>query len=115
MEIKLTGHITLPLLIKRLIRQLAGASTNLPILVEENHRRPRVAGHYGYYTTPSAKTIVRSRNAYGYPVVYHESTRHIAVGRKWLSRHLAFDATDLAAGPPEPELPRHRVITLEEP
>lgn len=46
---------------------------------------PRKAGRSYYWTTPSGKTEVQHPSAYGWPTVYHSSTRRVEVGAQWLA------------------------------
>jgi hypothetical protein len=67
------------------IRSQARAASHLPIAVVDGPSAPQELGERGYWTTPSGRTIVRHPNAYGYPTLYHCSTRRVEVGRDWLA------------------------------
>lgn len=43
------------------------------------------AGRSYYWTTPSGKTEVRHPSAYGWPTLYHASTRRVVVGADWIT------------------------------
>lgn len=47
---------------------------------------PKTVGQSYYWTTPSGKTIVNHPSAYGWPTVYHASTRRVIVGEQWAAQ-----------------------------
>lgn len=70
---------------RRMVRELAGESwTARPVAVVEGYVAPRLAGRSYYWTTLSGRTIVRHPNAYGWPTLYHASTRRVEVGADWI-------------------------------
>ena len=71
---------------KQAARLFAGAQNNTPVGLLEDATPPRIAGRSYYWTTP-AGTPVRYPNAYGWPTVYHSSTRVVVAGKRWLERH----------------------------
>lgn len=71
--------------IRSFVRRLAGhAGSSYPIVVTPGDSAPTLCGRSYYWTTPSGKTEVRHPNAYGWPTLYHASTRRIEVGASWL-------------------------------
>ncbi len=71
------------------LRSIAGAGgESCPVVAVEGDSAPRVAGRCYYGTTPSGRTIVQCPNAYGWPTLYHRSTRRVEVGIEWLWRHM---------------------------
>ena len=72
-------------------RRAAGLSPydSRPVFViPEGYLSPRELGESYYHTTPSGKTIVHYPNAYGWPTLYHGSTRRVVVGEKWLAENV---------------------------
>lgn len=60
-------------------------NTQVPVIVLPGGRMPpRKLGRGYYHTTLSGKTIVHHPNAYGWPTLYHPSTRRIVVGELWV-------------------------------
>lgn len=60
--------------------------TRMPVvIIIGSDQPPRIAGESYYWTTPSGKTRVHYPNAYGYPTLYHASTRRIEVGSGYLA------------------------------
>jgi hypothetical protein len=57
------------------------------IVLAGGRMAPRKLGRGYYHTTLSGKTIVRYPNAYGYPTLYHPSTRRILVGELWVAEN----------------------------
>lgn len=71
--------------IRSLVRAECGLSgTPYPIVVVPGGRPPELVGESYYWTTPSGRTRVRHPNAYGWPTLYHASTRRIEVGEQWV-------------------------------
>jgi hypothetical protein len=71
--------------ISKTVRAAAGLSgTPYPIEAVDGFKAPRMVGEGYYWTTMSGKTIVHHPNAYGWPTLYHASTRRIVVGKGWL-------------------------------
>jgi len=71
---------------RTLLRVLAGLGPRdyrYPVTLVDGASPPEDVGSSGYWTTPSGKTVVIHPRAYGWPVVYHCSTREIRVGRNW--------------------------------
>jgi hypothetical protein len=73
-------------IINRFARDVAGcnAHDSVPVVVVPGNSSPRVAGRSYHWTTLSGKTEVRHPNAYGWPTLYHASTRRVVVGASWL-------------------------------
>lgn len=72
--------------ISRTVRAAAGLSgTPYPIRVIDGDQAPALRGRSYYWTTTSGKTEVRHPGAYGWPTLYHASTRRIEVGADWLA------------------------------
>ena len=82
---------------RRAMRDAAGAARHVPVVVVDGVQPPTVRGRGYYWTTPSGKTEVHHPNAYGWPVVYHASTRRVEVGRDSLQARLWSLAGGLAA------------------
>jgi len=82
-------------LVRRVVREAVGAHTNTPVRIVAGDRAPRIVGRSYYWTTPSGKTEVQHPNAYGWPVLYHASTRRVQVGAGWVASR--FSAAELAA------------------
>lgn len=59
------------------------------VCVPNDSLPPMEVGESYYHTTLSGKTIVRYPSAYGWPTLYHPSTRRILVGENWFSREAA--------------------------
>lgn len=73
--------------IKSLCRRLAGCNKydNVPVVMVAGSQEPTMQGSSYYHTTLSGRTIVRHPSAYGYPTLYHPSTRHIVVGADYIN------------------------------
>lgn len=88
-------------LISKLVRRELGLSGSpYPIVFVDGFAAPALKGRSYYWTTPSGKTEVSHPNAYGWPTVYHASTRRIEVGKGWVCQALAAhwaDERDVAA------------------
>lgn len=70
-----------------LVRQIAGCSKHdsVQVVMVPGSAAPHQRGESYYWTTPSGKTRVAHPNAYGWPTVYHASTRRIVVGAEWIN------------------------------
>lgn len=72
--------------ISRVVRNVFEFTNGTPMTVnEEDSCGPRIAGHSYYFTTPGGKRI-NHPNSYGWPMVYHHSTRTINVGANWIKK-----------------------------
>ena len=73
---------------RRAIRQSAHASQkNISIeVIPGIALAPKTVGRSYYWTTPSGKTIVNHPSAYGWPTLYHASTRRVVVGELWAAQ-----------------------------
>jgi len=91
---------TLPLSIRRAVRQHAGARANMPVDVIDGSDAPEVTGRSYYWTTPGGRPVYHPaayRRAYGKPV-YHGSTLSVEVGVEWLAARFPEFAAALAIG-----------------
>ena len=71
--------------LSKVVREVAGQTgTPYPIQDVDGFAAPKLVGRSYYWTTLSGKTEVRHPGAYGWPTLYHASTRRIQVGRGWL-------------------------------
>jgi len=72
---------------RRALRRLAGMDRHdsCPVRVTHGFSAPREAGESYHWTTPSGLTRVWYPGAYGWPTMYHASTRRIEVGIHWLA------------------------------
>lgn len=72
--------------LSKIVREHAGAVgvSAWPIVDVDGFQEPTVEGEGYYHTTISGKTRVYHPNAYGWPTLYHPSTKRIVVGRGWL-------------------------------
>ena len=73
-------------MIKRLVRQSAGARNNCPIKIVEGDKPPELLGKSYYYTNKSGGLIFHPaayRLKYGKPI-YRPSTIRVEVGSDWL-------------------------------
>ena len=72
---------------RRIARLHAGAHSTTPVAIDApaagHDPAPGLAGQGFYWTTPSGKTVVHHPNAYGWPTLYHGSTRRVEVGLEW--------------------------------
>jgi len=73
---------------RRAIRQSANESQkNISIeVIPGIALAPKTVGQSYYWTTPSGKTIVNHPSAYGWPTLYHASTRRVVVGELWAAQ-----------------------------
>lgn len=72
----------------RLAAGLNRGNNSYPVIVIPGGAlAPRLLGNDYYWTTLSGKTRVYHPNAYGWPTLYHGSTRRVVVGEKWLAEH----------------------------
>lgn len=77
-------------IIKRLIRQAAGARNNCPIEIIKGNNPPKLKGRSYYYTNKSGDEIrypEAYRKAFGKPI-YNSSTIRVEVGDNWLLSQL---------------------------
>jgi len=79
--------------VRRAIKRLIGAPSHVDVVTIEGSKKqknspPKLAGHAGYHTTPSGKTIVTYPSAYKWRTVYHCSTERIEVGREWIRKNI---------------------------
>lgn len=85
-----TAHLpttqTLTLDQRRAARAACGAWCSRPVEVVPGDVAPHLAGERPYWTTLSGKTRVYHPNAYGWPTLYHRSTRRVVVGAEWFAR-----------------------------
>ena len=77
------------------LRRYAGYTPgdNFPfiMILPDSYEPPKKAGESFYHTTPSGRTIVRYPRAYGYPTLYHNSTRRVEVGEHWIRLYMNID------------------------
>jgi len=81
--------------VRRAIKRRIGAPSHVEVVILEGSKKqenspPKLAGHAGYHTTPSGKTIVTHPGAYGWRMVYHCSTERVEVGREWIRRNMHY-------------------------
>lgn len=73
--------------INRLIRQVTGANNQWPIKIIENSKLPpEIRGESYYFTTLSGKTVINHPSSYKWPMWYHNSTKHVVVGKEWFPK-----------------------------
>jgi len=79
--------------VRRAIKRQIGAPSHVDVVIIEGSKKqenspPKLAGHAGYHTTPSGKTIVTHPGAYKWRTVYHRSTEQVEVGREWVRKNI---------------------------
>lgn len=77
----------MPREIKSLCRRLAGCCKYdaVDVVMIPGSQEPTLCGRSYYWTTMSGRTEVQFPSAYGWPVWYHASTRHVTVGADWIN------------------------------
>jgi hypothetical protein len=81
--------------VRRAIKRRISAPSHVEVVILEGSKKqenspPKLAGHAGYHTTPSGKTIVTHPGAYGWRMVYHCSTERVEVGREWIRKNIYY-------------------------
>lgn len=95
---KINSKTNLSLLLKRLIRDCAGARNNCRINIVLGKQSPKLDGKKSHYTNISGE-IIYHPNAYAKKgrrsMVYHSSTVRVDVGAEWLMNNISIESIKL--------------------
>lgn len=103
------------LVFRQVCRRLAGADSYVPVVVVQGYQVPTLLGESAYYTNKRGE-LIHHPGAYGYPMIYHASSRRVEVGIKYVAA-MAAAVTDLLESLETPARiapDDHRMILLDD-